>query len=143
MTDRRSTGPARPEMREERNPNRIVPGYFAYSLVKGGPKVAARIWRPCMCGPGSNETFEQHVWTPQCDRFPPLVCEVNGFDRSESHDKTQIPTIEKVWMYADRISEADYRYLLDDRAWARTYAPDLPEANPTQPVDLGELPPIF
>ncbi len=43
----------------------------------------------------------------------------------------------------ERITEAEYEYLLQDRAWARQHSPDAPEANPRKRVDLNAMPVLF
>ena len=42
--------------------------------------------------------------------------------------------IYSVWDYGHPITEASYRYLMDDAAWCRQYAPHEPLANPDKPV---------
>ncbi len=102
------------------------PGYFRMRLVKGGPWVGAIIFRPC--------PIEMHPETFQAvDRWPHLQAEVDGKPAG----------VDRVWTSGRRVPMAEYLFLRDDRAWAREYAPQSPEANPRQPVNLGALLPIF
>lgn len=105
-------------------------GYFRMRLVKNGPYVAARIHRPCQCtvnGP------DEHDWRPTCDRFRPLCATLNG----------KPADIWRVWTYGKEVNRAEHDYLASLTDWARTYAPDMPEANPRSPVDLNATPSLF
>jgi len=106
------------------------PGYFQMRLVKGGPFVAARIHRPCQCtvnGPA------EHDWKNTCDRHRPLCATIDG----------KPADIWRVWTYGKEIDRADYEYLAGVADWSRTYAPEMPEANPRMRVDLNAIPSIF
>lgn len=144
MTElRRSPGAAKPETREPRQPDKPEVGFFRYRIVRGGAWVGARIARICTCtihgGPGN----EEHDWQPDCDRFPHLIAQVNGVFHDAPINRSEVPTLEKVWLFGERIEEADYRYMVDAAAWDRAYAPEAPAANPGQPVDLNTIDPIF
>jgi hypothetical protein len=145
---RLSSGPAKPETRRPRDPNNPRPGYYAFHFrVKDpnsgryvkGPRLGARIWRPCMCGPSSAETFEEHDWRDGCDRFGPLTCDVDGVRQDPPVDRTHVPMLEKVNLYGEEITEAEYCYLVDGAAWDRENRPDAPAANPTKPIDLLKM----
>jgi hypothetical protein len=100
------------------------PGYWAISLTKGGVEVAARIyWTSCPdCGSVIDDSFPPNI----SERSPTLAAEINGAPVA----------IEEVWHRRGRdIDEAEYRFLIADRAWARQHAPNRPEANPTTRVD--------
>lgn len=107
---------------EPRRIDQPEPGFFSYRLVKKGPKVAARI------------IHHDGRWS----------VEING-DRKGGAvvDPIDNKMIFRVWHSADRIDEAEYRYLLDRAAWARQYAPDDPYAHPDQPIRLDRTPPLF
>lgn len=143
MSERRSIGPAKPETRETRHPDRPEPGFYAYRHVSKGPRVGARIFRPCCCGINGGDVNREHDWRDGCDRHAPLVCEVDGRRYDDPIDRTKVPMIERVWLYGDRVSEAEYRYLVAGAAWDRVNQPDAPAANPTKPVNLNELDPIW
>ena len=102
------------------------PGFFRMKLTRGGIFVAAIIWRPCPIEPNP-ETFQ---WI---DRWPHLEAEIDG----------KPAEVNRVWTSGRRILIAEYLYLKADRAWAREWAPNLPEANPRQPVDFNTLQPPF
>jgi len=103
----------------ERHANGIRPGFFLTKLVKDGPLLPARIWRPCHCTVNGEET---HDWQPTCDRFPALLAEANG----------KPADVMTVWMYHDEITEAEF--------WQRT---NNPITNPNQAVNLRAEAPIF
>jgi hypothetical protein len=144
MTGQRmSSGPAKPETRERRQPNEPQVGWFAFRHIKSGPRVGARIVRFCCCTVNGGERNEEHEHRNDCDRFPCLVCEVDGVRYDAPTDAAKVPMIERVWLYGKKITEAEFKYLLADRAWVREHEPAAPEANPSKPVNLSELDPIF
>lgn len=102
------------------------PGFFKTKRARGGVFVAAIIWRPC--------PIEFHPETFQAiDRWPHLEAEIDG----------RPADVDRVWTSGRRIPIAEYLFLKADRAWAREYAPQSPEANPRRPVDINQLDPIF
>lgn len=114
----------------ERKPRRIdrpQPGYWAVRLSKGGVEVAACIrWERTEREPAEPDNL--------MERSPILTARING----------EIVPLDAVWLRRGReISEAEYKFLVADRAWARAHAPTLPEAEPTQPVDLLTVKPPF
>ena len=107
---------ARVTWRVARQIDRPEPGSWAVRQTKGGVEVAARIF---WCGHEPGEP------TNLLER-PFLDAEING---------ERVPP-SRVWERRGRpLSEADYRWMLADRAWAREHAPHDPAANPHQPVD--------
>ena len=67
------------------------------------------------------------------DRSPILTARING----------EIVPIDEVWTRRGRpISEAEYRYLVADRQWAKRWAPHLPEANPYRRIDPRQVAPV-
>jgi hypothetical protein len=108
------------------------PGYFSTRLVKGGPLVCARIWRPCACTVGGGDGNVPHDWTPACDRWQDLVAEIDGHGCP----------VDAVWQYAGFIDKSDYEFMRDAAAWDRLNDPDSPHANPRQAVDLRQMKPI-
>ena len=61
--------------RESRTINHPEPGFWLVRLNKNAPWLPARIWRPCFC---TVHGEKEHDWTPDCDRFAPLLAEVDG-----------------------------------------------------------------
>ncbi len=102
--------------------------------VRGGVWLAARIHRTCHCTINGGDHNAAHAWCDTCDRYPPLEAEIDG----------KPADVDRVWTSGKDIDEAEYRFLIDDRAHARQHRPDSPEANPRQPVDFMTLaPPEF
>lgn len=108
------------------------PGFFRIRRTKGGVWTPVRIWRPCLCTIGGQD--EEHEWTDACDRYPGLSALVDGW---ETVDPLEI------WMNCHPIEQAEYEFLVNDHAWARSNAPHLPEASPRRPVNLSDMDPLF
>ena len=102
-------------------------------LAKGGVWLAARIHRTCHCTPNGGDDGAPHDWRGSCDRYPQLEAEIDGKPAS----------VGRVWTSGEAIDEAEYLYLMADRAHACRHRPDSPEANPRQPIDFDTLPPPF
>lgn len=115
--------------------DRPQPGFFRVRLVRRGPWVSAAIRRICSCTINGGSDNARHEWRPDCDRFPPLSCEVDGQERNDR--------LMSVWVFGRPISEKEFRYMRDAAAWDRTYAPDAPTANPLLPVDFNAIKPKF
>jgi len=110
-------------------------GFYWTRLVKGGPRVAARVWRPCACTVNGGDDQAEHDWHQSCDRCPRLRCEVDGKDRD--------PVLTWPSLAGRSIPESEYRYLRDTAEWERAYAPHSPAAQPREPVDLAKMPSLF
>lgn len=109
---------------------RPSPGFYALRLVRGGIEVAARI----TCGPSADPDTGELL-----DRSWHFAAEING---EPDRDPRPEPN-ERVWMVHERgrrIGEAEYRWLLDDRAWAARFRPSLPESRPNAPIDWLSVP---
>jgi hypothetical protein len=106
-----------------RNAGRPEPGYYELSLTKGAPTVGARIeYGPPEDPENPGEFLDRSwYWRTTIDSEP---------DPKPSPAPTEATW--RVWHARDMkpINERRYRFLLEDRAWARKYAPDSPEANP-------------
>ncbi len=102
------------------------PGFFRMKLTRGGIFVAAIIWRPCRIE-SNPETFQA------VDRWPHLEAEIDG----------KPADVDRVWTSGRRIPIAEYQFLKADRAWAREWAPQSPEANPRVAIDFDTLTPPF
>jgi hypothetical protein len=53
------------------------------------------------------------------------------------------PMLARIWHYGLMIDQTEHDYLVARYQWAKEHAPDDPMANPTKPVDLKTLPPVF
>lgn len=93
--------------------------------------VGARIHRTCRCTPNGGDESAPHAWRVTCDRYPHLAAEING----------KRAGVERVWTSGETIDEAEYDYLIADRAWHRRHQPDSPEANPDRAIDWNTLNP--
>lgn len=100
------------------------PGLWAVRLRSGAVEVAARIfWHRTEHEPGEPENI--------MDRSAILSAELNG----------ELVPLEAVWLRRGRpITEAEFKFLVADRAWAAKHAPSLPEANPREPIDPLQAP---
>jgi hypothetical protein len=67
------------------------------------------------------------------DRFYHLQAEIGGNEAYLDH----------VWIYGRPIPRKEWLYMSDLAAWAASYAPETPEANPFDAVALNSLNPIF
>jgi hypothetical protein len=103
------------------------PGFYKLRLARGGPWVAAIIFRPCPIE-FDPETF-QHV-----DRVYHLQAEIDG----------KSVELLRVWEYGRPVDQAEYEYLCGDRDWCRRHAPErLEAATPRDYFRVDLLPPIF
>lgn len=101
-------------------------GFYQRRLVKGGVFVPARIWREPALDPVTGEPTGEDI----------LRCELGEEPRD--------PVLEWDRLAKNPISREKYQFEMADRTWARQYAPGDPKANPTKPVDFGNLkPPVF
>lgn len=119
----RSGGSNKPPAREARRIDLPTPGYWAVRLTRGGVEVGAAILRlQTVVEPGEADN--------RMERSSHWIAYLNG----------KIVSVETVWMKRGRkITEAEYNYLVADRAWAARYAPSSPEANPDKPVSAEQL----
>jgi hypothetical protein len=97
------------------------PGFFQLRLVRRGWPVPARI----VC--------DVEGWH----------AEIDGVASAPHDDPAHAPDVARVWHGGHRIAEADYRYLLDLKDWARDCEPGHPCLHPQRPIDPGLLPPIL
>ena len=99
------------------------PGYYRRKLVKNGPWVAARIW-----------IEEERDEAGELQSEQKFFCLVDG----KPVDAFEAWT----WLANRPITEAEYRFMVDDAAWCREYAPHEPKANPTTPINLLTTAPV-
>lgn len=92
------------------------PGWFRRRFVRGGPWVAARIWIEAEVD-DAGELLSEEV----------LRCEVAGRE-AKAEDQ---------WSYvaSHPITEAEYNFMVADKAWAEANAPDDPSARPDRKID--------
>jgi hypothetical protein len=116
--------------------------YFEIQFRKGAHPIAVRVARRCSCGPGSNERFTEHDWSPVCDRFPPLV--LIHWDQTQSDAGALCACLENKdfagrEIYAARpIARQRYDYLTALERWAIYHAPRHPIARPFTKVNWRE-----
>jgi DNA polymerase-1 len=103
-------------------PNDPQDGFFQRKLVKGGPWVPARIWRDA----------EKDFVTDQETGFDVVKCEVAGKPR---HPLKEFDALGRY-----PITKEKFDHLMAVGNWAKTYAPNSSEANPTQPIDWNKEP---
>lgn len=109
--------------------SRPQPGYWAVRLGGvGTPEVGAAIIR--------------RVRRPPDPASPTNVqTECNVL---EAYIDGRLVGVEDVWTRKGRpITEAEYRWMVEDRAWCRQWAPHSPEANPRVRVDLRAVAPVL
>jgi hypothetical protein len=114
------------------------PGCFAVCLVRGGPRVAARIhfdqdldiWRVTVGG-------EDHARTWASAELAEELCEALMNGRTFSHP------LFRVALFGEPIDQAEHDFLLKRAAWAREHDPESPAARPDRPINLGTLPPLY
>lgn len=97
-------------------------GWFKRRLVKGGPFVPARIWLYAETDPVTGELMADET----------LQCEVNG-QHADAHEAW-------LWLCANPITEAEFKYLTAVANYAAWHAPNDPAANPARPVDWLSAP---
>lgn len=114
-----------------RQVGRPEPGFFKLRLVKGGPLVGARI----TLGP----TIDPETGEP-LDRSPFFAGEINGKPDPDPRPEPS-DAVWRIWERGERIGEAEYRFLIEDRAWVAQHEPYRPEATPEKRVDLATLNP--
>jgi hypothetical protein len=109
---------------QSQSPSRLIwppqPGYFAVRLVRKGFRVPA-----CINWDGS-------VWHAIIDEITYLP----------HTDPAHAQGVARIWMSGLMITEADYRWMIAIKVWARTADPDHPCLSPRTPIDPARLRPI-
>lgn len=120
--------------------DRPEPGWFRLKLARRGVWVPALIWQPCpfvepleAWGEMPGEPPED--WCRPTDpwRGPRVLRARIGDDEADPLE---------VWSRGYRVGEAEYRWRVALREWARTQ-PAEPEAQPRRAVDLSGNPSLF
>ncbi len=101
-------------------------GYYRRRLVRRGMWVAARIWWEY----GEVDEESGHKMADDV-----LHCLVNGKKRN--------PYTEWLWLAKEPITEAEYRFMVDDTVHAEEHRPDDPKAHPEKPIDVSKMKSIF
>lgn len=116
-----------------------IPGTYAMRLIRGGPRVAVRIWFGAAIIDGEEQ-----------DRAPGWFVEIDGAtDREECDDtgyRCRVPLdVNKAWPWCARepVDDDTYRYMIACAGWARDHSPDHPKAKPRKAVDFHTLPARF
>lgn len=105
--------------------NRPQCGWYKCRLTRGGIFVPARIWIEQSVG-DDGELLDE----------PRIRCEINGI---EEYDLARWWT----WLGAYPISKGEFDYLMAQKDWAETYAPNDPAANPRLPLNPLSTPILF
>lgn len=104
-------------------------GKYAVTLARGAVEVGAEVRfgaTPDPHFPDNDMSERSSYWSLWVDDGG-LRC-VEGPSPTVAWEKTGRP-----------ISDEEFAWLIEDRAWARSYAPDSPEANPRRVVDVNLL----
>lgn len=96
-------------------------GFYQRKLVSGGIHVPARIWLDQAID-DAGELIADEV----------LRCEINGAERN--------PVEAWPWLFANPISEEEFRYMRAQAEWAREFAPWDPAARPRERLNHLETP---
>lgn len=109
-------------------------GFYRMRLVKRGPWVPVMIWwgRPVIAG-------------EMQDRAPRWCVAINGETDHPDDDGARYPLdVWRAWpeCSGEKIDAAEYAFMCKRVKWARAYAPHHPAANPYEPIDLDQLPPV-
>lgn len=105
-------------------------------LAKGAPWSAIKVWWGFPVDPETGEIL--------LERSPCWRAILNGDHVPIEDVSIEIDGLtQEPMLRAELIDETEYDYLLATNLWAKTHAPNAPEANPRQRVDLTKLPPLF
>lgn len=101
-----------------------VEGFYRVTITRGGPWVAAKVW-----------------YGPPLDPEPPHE-PLDRYHRWQALRAGREWPVENIGPIheRDRITEAEYRHLLEVAAWATAHAPDAPEATPGKAIDMLTAP---
>ncbi len=114
------------------DPRRLIPepGWYRMSLTRDGVDVPVKVWETGERDPETGDPLEDitlHVAVNNVE---------NRADKLDFH-------LERVALYGTPITEEEYRFMVDDVAWAETHEPEGPKANPRKPVDLSKVKSLF
>lgn len=102
------------------------PGLYAVRLIRGGVEVALKVTHEPTRDPESGESLDRSFYWS-----------VYASGKLVGEPTIHVPTR----LYIGRaIDQAEYDFLVADRNWAAEYAPETPEAQPTQRLSLASIP---
>lgn len=108
-----------------------IPGFYAVKIVRGGPRVGAKIEH----GPGTDpETGEA------LDRSWMWSAWIDGKLVEPPSPDPMVAGCYRISVFGQSISEADYLLLVKTGEWAKQHSPTDPAANPNQPINLLTAP---
>lgn len=116
--------------RELRDITRPETGYYKLRMKKDAPEVGARI----ILAP------RHHAWDDGPSDWFWWHGEINNRPDPDAGPMIS-PNVLKVWIDGTRITIIEYDYLIQVRAWDKTYRPLSPGANPERRIDLNKLSP--
>ena len=110
------------------------PGFFKTKLVRNGPFVPVRVWHGVTPDPWFPENPQDRSprWQATIGEVP-LPARIGGREC----------TLGSLWSFLHPIDKTEHDYLIRTGKWATTHAPEMPEANPTDRIDLGSMKPLF
>lgn len=110
----------------------IVPGYYRYRCVRGGPYMPAEV------------TLEDGmVYVVEADRTLKVGIDARVYDDlviGHVMDGTAFdsPLVRVLW-FGEPIDEAEYRHMLAMLIWAQEHHPDHPMLHPDKPIRLADV----
>jgi len=107
--------------------DRPVPGLYRLRLRKGAPWSPVKVW----------DSAERCKQTGELLEDENFHCLVNGKEVDPHH------YAERITCFGEPIDQNEYDYLLSLGRWAADHAPESPEANPNEAIDLNKMDPIF
>lgn len=114
----------------------IIPGFYLMRIVRKGPKVPAQIFFDgLLYRVEVNGKLAPDAWRP--DELEPLWGDAVIAGEAFNH-----PLL-RVVLFGERVTETEYRYRCELRAWAEKNQPDHSAAKPGEPVDLTKQSSIF
>lgn len=105
-------------------------GFYGARLINGGIAVGVMIWHGCPVIAGERQ-----------DRSPRWCIAVNG----RTIDKNgELLDVYERWPFVcgEPISHREFAFRKRRHLWARKHKPEHPAANPYQPINLRQLPPV-
>ncbi len=109
--------------------------HYAVQLAKGAVRVGLCIEFGPSRDPMTGEELDRPwLWRAFLGGEPTALEDI--------HAVIMIAGQDEPYVKGERIDEIEYERLVQDRAWARNYAPTDPAANPRQVIDRTKIPPI-
>ena len=105
--------------------DRPEPGFFRRRFVRGGPWVYYRI----EYGPAPDAP----------DRSPQWLVWINGVEHGPMSPCPDKAGVMEIWHSCQRITEAEYILGAGRCLDAQTTRPEMPEARPNRPADVGNI----